>query len=62
MNYKVFDLDQDMSATMEPGTFDMVLASSVLHATKNLFSTLRNLWRALDLGGKLVILEIIAPD
>jgi NADPH:quinone reductase-like Zn-dependent oxidoreductase len=62
MNFKVFDLDNDVSATLEPGTFDMVLAGSVLHATKNLTRTLQNLRRALKPGGKLVMLEITAPE
>ncbi|KAF2868562.1 polyketide synthase PksD [Massariosphaeria phaeospora] len=62
MSFKLLDLDQEESSTIEPGTYDMVLAGSVLHATKNLTSTLRNLRRALKPGGKLVILEITAPD
>jgi NADPH:quinone reductase-like Zn-dependent oxidoreductase/ubiquinone/menaquinone biosynthesis C-methylase UbiE len=62
MNFKVLDLDQDVSAAIEPGTFDMVLAGSVLHATKNLERTMRNLRRALKPGGKLVMLEITAPE
>ncbi|KAH8722886.1 polyketide synthase PksD [Phaeosphaeriaceae sp. PMI808] len=62
ISFKTLDLDQDISSRIEPGTYDMVLCGSVLHATKNLSSTLRNLRRALKPGGKLVFLEITAPD
>lgn len=63
MSFKTLDLENDISATIEPGSCDMILAGSVLHATKNLSGTLRNLRRALKPGGQLVFLEITqAPE
>lgn len=62
MIFKTLDLDRDISDIVEPGTCDIILAGSVLHATKNLSDTLRNLRRALKPGGKLIMIEITAPD
>ncbi|PVI00072.1 polyketide synthase PksD [Periconia macrospinosa] len=62
MSFKTFDLEQDITATLEPGTFDMILAGSVIHATKNLSKTLSNLRRALKPGGQLIFLETTAPE
>ncbi|KAF2463776.1 KR-domain-containing protein [Lindgomyces ingoldianus] len=62
MNFKTLDLEQDISASIEPRTCDIILAGSVLHATKNLSSTPRNLRRALKPGGRLIFLEITAPE
>ncbi|CAN9081152.1 unnamed protein product [Alternaria alternata] len=63
MTFKTIDLESDISANIEPGSCDMILAGSVLHATKNLAKTMRNLRRALKPGGQLVFLEITqAPE
>ncbi|CAN9080485.1 unnamed protein product [Alternaria alternata] len=63
MTFKTVDLESDISANIEPGSCDMILAGSVLHATKNLAKTMRNLRRALKPGGQLVFLEITqAPE
>ncbi|KAH8200137.1 hypothetical protein TruAng_005708 [Truncatella angustata] len=63
MTYKTFDLERDViTQDIEPGSCDIILAGSVLHATKNLSHTLRNLRRALKPGGQLIILEVTAPD
>ncbi|CAN9190585.1 unnamed protein product [Alternaria alternata] len=63
MTFKTIDLESDISANIEPGSCDMILAGSVLHATKNLARTMRNLRRALKPGGQLVFLEITqAPE
>ena len=62
MTFMTLDLEHDMSACIEPGTYDILLAGSVLHATKNLSGTLRNLRRALKPGGQLIFVEVTAPD
>ncbi|KAI0540917.1 polyketide synthase PksD [Xylaria digitata] len=63
MAFKTLDLERDITTQgFEPGTFDMILAGSVLHATRNLSATLQNLRRALKPGGQLVFLETTAPD
>jgi NADPH:quinone reductase-like Zn-dependent oxidoreductase/SAM-dependent methyltransferase len=63
MEFQTFDLDQD-SATQgyDGGQYDMIIAGSVIHATSSIAATLRNLRRLLKPGGKLVLLEITAPD
>ena len=58
MSFKTLDLESDISASIEPGSCDIIIAGSVLHATKNLVVTMRNLRRALKPGGQLVFLEI----
>ncbi|KAI1099763.1 polyketide synthase PksD [Jackrogersella minutella] len=63
MTFKTLDLERDISTqAFEPGTYDTIFAGSVLHATKNLSATLRNLRRALKTGGQLIFLETTAPD
>jgi NADPH:quinone reductase-like Zn-dependent oxidoreductase/malonyl CoA-acyl carrier protein transacylase/SAM-dependent methyltransferase len=63
ISFKTLDLERDVSANIEPGSCDMILAGSVLHVTKNLTATMRNLRRALKPGGQLVFLEITqAPE
>ncbi|KAI0415149.1 polyketide synthase PksD [Xylaria grammica] len=63
MTFKTLDLERDITTQgFEPGTYDMILAGSVLHATRNLSATLQNLRRALKPGGQLVFLEPTAPD
>lgn len=41
-----------------PGTFDMVISSNCLHATRSLNDTLRHCRQLLQPGGRLVLLEI----
>ncbi|KAF1852053.1 polyketide synthase PksD [Cucurbitaria berberidis CBS 394.84] len=62
MSFKTLDLEHDITASIEPGSCDIILAGSVLHATKNLSVTLRNLRRALKPGGQLIFLEVTAPE
>ncbi|KAF3063606.1 Lovastatin diketide synthase LovF [Daldinia childiae] len=61
MDYKVFDIskspfDQGFTA----GTYDVVLASNVVHATPSLRETLLNLQPLLRPGGLLVLTELCA--
>ncbi|KAL2843708.1 hypothetical protein BJY01DRAFT_248483 [Aspergillus pseudoustus] len=44
------------------GSYDMVVAGSVLHATPDLEATLRNVRTALAPGGHLVLLEAVNPN
>lgn len=43
---------------VEPGSYDLVIASNVLHATPDIRSTLRNVKALLKSGGKLILNEI----
>jgi ubiquinone/menaquinone biosynthesis C-methylase UbiE len=57
--YKKLDVEQDIS---EQGfvehSYDVIVASNVLHATQSLEATLKNTRRLLKPGGSLIILEI----
>ncbi|KAJ5537068.1 KR domain-containing protein [Penicillium frequentans] len=45
----------------EPGSYDLIIASNVLHATSNLDNTLKNVKSLLRPNGQLALLEITAP-
>ncbi|KAI4910493.1 Type I Iterative PKS [Alternaria infectoria] len=63
MIFKTFDIESDVTKQgFQSGTYDVILAGSVIHATKNLAATLQNLKRALKPGGKLIFHETTAPD
>ncbi|KAI4608824.1 Type I Iterative PKS [Alternaria metachromatica] len=63
MVFKTFDIESDVTKQgFQSGTYDVILAGSVIHATKNLALTLQNLRRALKPGGKLIFHETTAPD
>ncbi|KAM3069262.1 hypothetical protein ACMFMG_010772 [Clarireedia jacksonii] len=63
VNYKVFDAEQDPT---EQGyalhSYDLVIASNVLHATRSLANTLQQVRSLLKPGGKLILMEMIRPD
>ncbi|KAJ4288369.1 hypothetical protein N0V90_011603 [Kalmusia sp. IMI 367209] len=62
MLFKTCNLDTDiLEQGFSAGEYDMVIASSVLHATLSVKSSLQNVRRALRPGGKLVLLEPTAP-
>ena len=59
MSFQVLDAEKDVLAQgFERESFDLVIASLVLHATKDLGSTLRNVRQLLRPGGFLVMLEV----
>ncbi|KAI0016815.1 hypothetical protein F4780DRAFT_797307 [Xylariomycetidae sp. FL0641] len=63
IEFKTFDLERDAAEQgIELGSFDLVMAGSVLHATTDLGSTIQNVHRVLKPGGHLVLLEAIAPE
>lgn len=58
----LLDLDQEPEAHgHEPGSFDVVVASNVLHATRDLDATLRRIGRLLAPGGVLIAYETTRP-
>ncbi|RHZ54154.1 type I polyketide synthase [Aspergillus thermomutatus] len=62
MTFKTLDIEQDPELEgFECGTYDMVVAFLVLHATKDLSASLKNVRKLLKPGGKLVLFEIIRP-
>jgi NADPH:quinone reductase-like Zn-dependent oxidoreductase/SAM-dependent methyltransferase len=63
MDYKTFDLEQHpLSQGFEPESFDVIVASLVLHATANIDQTLTYLHTLLKPGGKLIAIEVTVPD
>lgn len=58
INYRRLDIEHDpIEQGFEPGSYDLVIASEVLHATANMENTMRNVRTLLRTGGKLAIIE-----
>ena len=58
IKYKRFDVEVDPSSQgFEDGTYDLIVACRVLHATKSMKSTMSHVRRLLKPGGKLLIVE-----
>lgn len=63
MAFRTLNIEKDpFEQAFETGTYDLVVASSVLHATRDLDITLRNVHKLLRPGGKLILFEITRPD
>ena len=59
MIFKTFDIEKSATAQgFTQGSYDLVIASNVLHATKELEETMRNTHQLLKPGGVLVLLEV----
>lgn len=63
ISFKVLDVDHDpANQGFQSGSYDIVVAAMVLHATADLDKSLRNLRRLLRPGGYLVLVEVISSD
>lgn len=63
MNFKVLDVEHPPGEQgFEMGTYDVVIAANVLHATKLLDETLRRVRSLLKDGGKLILVELVRPE
>ncbi|RYP73786.1 hypothetical protein DL770_007712 [Monosporascus sp. CRB-9-2] len=63
MTYSVLDLEQDMKTQgFEEHSYDIVVASFVLHATKSIEQTVRRVRSLLKPGGYLVLYEVTNTD
>ncbi|KAF2761850.1 beta-ketoacyl synthase domain-containing protein [Pseudovirgaria hyperparasitica] len=63
MSFRVFDLERDAATQgFETGSYDIVVASLVLHTTKSLEETCRRVRSLLKPGGFLVFYEITNTD
>ncbi|KAL2875906.1 hypothetical protein SGCOL_008902 [Colletotrichum sp. CLE4] len=59
MSFKVLDISKDpISQGFEPGTYDLVIAANVLHATPSLKETLANVHKLLHPEGRLYMEEL----
>ncbi|KAI1820011.1 BcPKS1, polyketide synthase [Xylaria intraflava] len=63
MKYSVLNIEHEVEIQgYELAAYDLVVAAWVLHATRDLATTIRNVRRLLRPGGKLVLLEITEPN
>lgn len=63
MHFRTLDLERNaLEQGFEAASYDVVFAGSVLHATADLAATLRALRALLKPAGRLVFLEIVAPE
>ena len=61
--FKVLNIEvEPLAQGFDAGTYDMIVASNVLHATKNLSVTVRHIRKLLKPGGKLVLFEVTEPQ
>ncbi|MBC7840740.1 MAG: SDR family NAD(P)-dependent oxidoreductase [Gemmatimonadaceae bacterium] len=63
MSYRVFDLEQDATSQgFTPGSFDLIIAANVIHATRDVATTLGMLRTLLAPDGVLLMLELSRPS
>ncbi|KAF4631033.1 hypothetical protein G7Y89_g7101 [Cudoniella acicularis] len=63
MNFKILNIENDpLEQGFQQHQYDIVVASSVLHATKDLNASVQNIRKLLKPGGKLILFEITIPD
>lgn len=63
MSFKTLDVEHDpMDQGYEEESYDLIIASNVLHATAVLSNTLRNCRRLLKPGGQLLLMEITSAE
>lgn len=58
MSFKKLDIESDpISQSFEAGSYDLIIACQVLHATKAMKKTMSNVRKLLKPGGKLILVE-----
>jgi acyl transferase domain-containing protein/acyl carrier protein len=63
VEFKIFDLEKPgVEQEFEPGTFDFIIGTNVLHAVKDVRAALRNLHGLLAPGGSLLFMETATPQ
>ncbi len=62
VTYQLFDLEQHAEAQGIAGTFDLIVAANVVHATRDVGVTLHQLRALLRPGGALLMLEMSRPS
>lgn len=63
ISFKPLDLERTLeSQGFEVGSYDLIVAGSVLHATADLVRTMKNVRTALKPSGRALILEVVAPQ
>lgn len=63
MNFKTFNAEKDpIDQGFEAGTYDLLVASHVIHATASIEGSLQNMRKLLKPGGKLLLFETTRPE
>nr|WHN38865.1 polyketide synthase 4 [Elsinoe perseae] len=63
MRYGILDIEHDPAGQgYDQGTYDVVIAANVVHATRQLSVTLKNARSLLKPGGKLILHELTSPN
>ena len=63
MHFRILNIEEDViQQGYTEGEYDLIVAAWVLHATRDLAATVRNVRKLLKTGGKLVLVEITRPD
>lgn len=63
MVFKTLDVEKDaVEQGFSPAAYDIVVASNVLHATKDIGNSLANIRKLLKPGGYLLLIEVTAVD
>ncbi|KAE8384250.1 putative polyketide synthase [Aspergillus alliaceus] len=61
MDFKKLDIEIDpLAQSFTSGSYDLIVAASVLHATKNLHTTMKHVRKLLKPGGTLLLIEATA--
>ncbi|KAH6683357.1 fatty acid synthase S-acetyltransferase [Halenospora varia] len=63
MTFRVLDIERDpKSQGFETGSYDLIIAANVIHATSSIDTTLQHARQLLKPGGKLILYEGINPN
>ncbi|KAJ5374170.1 hypothetical protein N7517_006176 [Penicillium concentricum] len=63
LDFRVLDIEASPGGQgLIEGTYDLIIAANVLHATVNMSNTMTNVHSLLRPGGKLLLLEITSPS
>ena len=62
ITYKKLDIESDpVSQGYEPGSYDLIVAANVVHATCRLEETMKRIRNLLKSGGTLILIEVTVP-
>ncbi|KAI8159782.1 Highly reducing polyketide synthase alt5 [Colletotrichum sp. SAR 10_70] len=63
MGFATLNIEQDpLAQDFEPEQYDVIIASNVIHATRSIHETLRNIRLLLKPGGKFILFEVTNLD
>lgn len=62
LRYRILNIEKEAyDQGFDHGEYDMIIAANVLHATSLLTSTMKNVYKLLKPGGKLILIEETVP-